>query len=150
MAKAKVILPREGYKTAIHARSHIFYADEPIDEGGTDEASTPMEMAAGALGACIAITMRLYANRKGWPLEGIEIDIDTERFRGSDYEAFDGEAAYVHEIRKSIKLIGPLDDKQKKRILEIGTKCPVHRLISSPAFFVEQVLEEEAQQPITE
>lgn len=150
MPKAKVVLPREGYRTAIYSRDHVHYADEPIEGGGTDTAPTPMEMATGALGACIAITMRLYAERKGWPLEGVEIELDSERFRGMDYEAYDGDAAFVHEIRKSIKLIGPLSPEQKKRILEIGGKCPVHRLIASPAFFIDQIIDEESQEPITE
>lgn len=150
MAKAKVILPREGYKTAIHSRNHVYYADEPLDEGGTDTGPTPMEMLAGSLGACIAITMRLYAERKEWPLEGVEVEIDTERFRGKDYTDYEGTEAYIHEIRKGIKLIGPLTEEQKERILKIGGKCPVHRLIATPSFFVEQVLAEEARDPIAE
>lgn len=149
MAKAKVILPREGYYTAIHAGNHVFYADEPIDDGGTDKGPTPTQMAIGALGACIAITMRLYAERKGWPLEGVEIDLDSERFRARDYADHEGDDGYVHEIRKAIKLLGPLSAEQKERLLEIGGKCPVHRLIATPTYFIEQLLEEEIE-PITE
>jgi putative redox protein len=149
MAKAKIILPREGYKAAIHSRNHVYYADEPLDAGGTDEAPTPMEMATGALGACIAITIRLYAERKEWPLEGIEVELDIERFRGKDYANHEGDEAYVHEIRKGIKLIGPLTKEQKERLLDIGGKCPVHRLIVTPSFFVEQALADESE-PIIE
>jgi putative redox protein len=150
MAKAKVTLPREGYKTTIQSGHHTYYADEPLDDGGTDEGPSPTEMVMGALGACIAITMRLYAERKGWSLEGVEIELDFERFRGRDYADYEGDEAYVHEIRKGIKLMGNLTEEQKERILQIGAKCPVHRLLASPSFFVEEVLAEEEANRITE
>ena len=71
--------------------------------------------------------MRLYADRKGWALEGVEIELDFERFRAKDYEAYDGNERYVHEITKKITLHGPLTREQKDRIIEIGGMCPVHR-----------------------
>lgn len=143
MAKAKVILPKEGLKTNIYSNNHLYHADEPLEDGGTDSAPTPTQMLMGALGSCIAITMRLYAQRKEWPLDGVEIELDFEKFRGADYPSYDGDAAFVHEIRKSIKLIGDLSEEQRERILEIGSKCPVHRLLASPNFFVEEILEAE-------
>lgn len=143
MAKAKVILPKEGLKTDIYSNEHLYHSDEPLEDGGTNSAPTPTQMLMGALGSCIAITMRLYAQRKGWPLDGVEIELDFEKFRAADYPAYNGDAAFVHEISKSIKLIGDLSEEQKARILEIGGKCPVHRLLASPNFFVEQVLAEE-------
>lgn len=143
MAKAKVVLPKTGVQTTIQASNHTFYADEPVEDGGTDTGPSPTEMLMGALGSCIAITMRLYADRKGWDLQGVEIDLDFERFRGSEYDAYDGDERYVHEIRKAIVLHGDLTDKQRERILEIGGKCPVHRLIATPSFFVEELLEQE-------
>jgi len=143
MSKATIVLPKEGLQATIQAGNHTFYADEPIEDGGTDTGPSPTEMVMGALGSCIAITMRLYADRKGWGLDGVEINLDFERFRGSDYEGYTGTERYVHEIRKGIVLHGDLTDKQRERILEIGGKCPVHRLLASPAFFVEEVLEQE-------
>lgn len=143
MSKTKVTLGKEGLQATIHAGNHIFYADEPVEDGGTDTGSTPTQMAMGALGACIAITMRLYANRKGWALDGVEIDLDFERFRGSEYSAYEGDERYIHEIRKAITLHGNLTPEQKERILEIGGKCPVHRLIATPTFFVEELVEHE-------
>jgi putative redox protein len=140
MAKAKVILPKEGFKTDIISNGHLYHADEPIAEGGTDSAPTPTQMLMGALGSCIAITMRLYAQRKGWPLDGVEIELDFEKFRGADYALYSGDEPFVHEIRKSIRLIGNLSEEQKARIIEIGGKCPVHRMLQSPNFFVEEVL----------
>ena len=137
MAKTTVRLGREGYRADIHAGNHIFYADEPLQDGGADSAPTPTDLLLGALGSCMAITARLYANRKGWPLEGVEIALDVERYAGKDYHAYDGDAAFVHEVRQQITLHGPLSDEQRARLLEIAGKCPVHRIVENPAFFVD-------------
>lgn len=142
MSKTQVTLS-DGFQTTITARHHTLHADEPVADGGTDTGLTPSEMVMGALGSCIAITMQMYAQRKGWPLEGVEIELDYERFKGADYELHDGDDRYVHEIRKGIRLQGDLSDEQRQRILDIGGKCPVHRLIATPTYFVEQALAEE-------
>lgn len=143
MSKAKVVLPKDGLQTTIVSGNHTYYADEPIEDGGTDTGPSPTQMAMGALGSCIAMTMRLYADRKGWSLDGVEIDLDFERFRAKDYPSYEGDQRYIHEITKKITLHGALTPEQKERIIEIGGMCPVHRLIASPSFFVEEVLEQE-------
>ena len=143
MARAKVILPEEGLKTTIQSGDYIYHADEPIADGGTGTAPSPTQMVMGALGSCIAMTMRLYADRKGWALKGVEIELDFERFRSKNYEAYDGDERYVHEITKTITLHGSLTDEQKARIIEIGGMCTVHRLIATPSFFVQEILEQE-------
>lgn len=125
----------DGYQTEIKTRTHSFYADEPEDAGGTDTAPTPMELMAGALAGCMAITTRLYAERKGWPLEGVDVAVDIERFKGSDYADYSGDAAFIHEYRVKIAFRGELDDSQRERLLDIANKCPVHRAIETPAFF---------------
>ncbi|MEL6405731.1 MAG: OsmC family protein [Chloroflexota bacterium] len=143
MSSAKVTLGETGLQATIQTANHVIYADEPIDDGGTDTGPSPTEMAMGALGACIAMTMRLYAERKGWALEGVEIELSFERFSGKDYEGHAGDDRYVHEIRKAITLHGPLTDEQRNRIKEIGAKCPVHRLIATPSYFVDQAIAED-------
>ena len=140
MAKSVVRLGREGMRCEITSRQHVYYADEPEDGGGSDLAPTPTEMLLGALGGCIAITTRMYAQRKGWPLEGVEVSLDMERFRKGEYPGYDGEFPFVHEIRDQIIFHGPLDDKQRERLLEIADRCPVHRVIANPAFFVEEMI----------
>lgn len=134
---------RDGLQAEIHTRNHVYYADEPISSGGTDTMVTPMEMAMGALGSCVAITAKLYAERKGWPLEGIDVNVEALRFRGDEYPEYDGDEAFVHEIREHITLHGDLTEDQKKRIKEIAGRCPVRRLIATPTFWVEQALMEE-------
>lgn len=146
MSKTVVRLA-DGYRTTITAGKHTFHADEPVQDGGTDTAPTPMQMLIGALGSCMAVTTRMYAERKGWPLEGVEVALEIERFRGSDYAGYEGEAAFVHEIRDQIVFHGPLSDEQRERLLEIAGRCPVHRAIENPAFFVTEMLSAETKAP---
>ena len=142
MSKTTVHLG-EGMRTTITAGNHTFYSDEPEQDGGTDTAPSPMKMLLGALGSCMAITSRMYAERKGWPLEGVEVTLDIERFRGVDYPGYTGGASFVHEIRDNIVFHGPLDEDQRERLREIAGRCPVHRVIENPAFFVDEMIQED-------
>lgn len=128
------------YRTTLTAGDQTWIADEPISEGGEGAGPTPMQMVIGALGACAAITARLYAQRKGWPLEGVEIVVSHEKFKKIDYPAYTGEADFVNELRQMIVFHGPLTDEQKSRLLEIAGKCPVHRLLTQPNFLTEELL----------
>lgn len=141
MPKAHVTIQQDGLQTTIQTRHHNYHADEPLEAGGTDTMVSPTEMAMGALGSCIAMTMKLYADRKKWPLESVEIEVEMERFNAKDYEAYEGDERYIHEVRKKVKLIGDLTDDQRQRILEIGGMCPVHRLIATPTFFTDTLLD---------
>lgn len=140
MSKANVRL-FEGYQTTITSRHHTYYADEPVADGGTDAAPTPTEMLMGALGSCIAITIKLYAQRKKWALDGIEIALDYERFASKDYPDYTGDEQFIHEIREAITLHGNLTDEQKERLLEIAGKCPVARVIATPTFWKQTLSE---------
>lgn len=123
-------------RAAATAREHTWYADVPEADGGDNTAPTPEEMLLGALGACISITVMMYANRKGWPLDNIAVHLEMERFKGSEYAGYEGDSQYVHEIRESVRLYGALDHEQRARLLEIAGKCPVRRVLSTPTFFV--------------
>lgn len=134
---------RESTRTTIKIRNHEWHADEPLEAGGTDSAPTPGELMLGALGSCMAITCKLYAERKGWNLESVEIQLDYERFRGRDYPPHEGDDLFVHEVREALVFHGDLDDKQLARLRDIAGKCPVHRLLEYPTYFVELALAEE-------
>ena len=134
---------REGTRTTINIRHHEWHADEPLEAGGSDTAPTPGELMLGALGSCMAITCKLYAERKGWKLESVEIQLDYERFRGRDYPQHAGDDLFVHEVREALVFHGDLDAKQLARLRDIAGKCPVHRLLEYPTYFVEQALAEE-------
>lgn len=132
---------KTGLRTIIEARNHTIIADEPTDAGGTDTGMTPTELMLGALGACAAITMRLYAQRKGWALEGVEIDLSTARYKADAYPRYTGEGDFVHEFMQRIQITGDLDEAQKHRLLEIAGKCPVHKAIFEPKVMIEEIVE---------
>jgi putative redox protein len=127
------------YQTIVQARGHAWIADEPIKEGGSNTGPTPMEMLLGALGSCAAITARMYALRKGWPLESVDVSVSMRRFKKVDYPEYAGESDVVNELRQSISFHGPLSPEQKSRLLEIAGKCPVHRLLTQPNFLIEEL-----------
>jgi putative redox protein len=140
MAKASVRL-EQGYRVQAQSRHHAWVIDEPLNDGGTDTAPTPSETVMGALGACVAITIKMYAERKGWKLEHIEIALENKRVKKEDYPPYTGDAPFVHNITKQIILHGELDDEQRQRLLEIGRKCPVSRLLTEPAFITDLLVE---------
>jgi len=138
-----IVRSDETLRTSIRARQHTVYADEPAQDGGIDSAPTPMELMLGALGACMVITLQLYARRKNWPLEGVDIALEQQRFTGKEHPKYQGEAQFVHEIRDQMVFRGPLTEEQRARLLEIAGRCPVHRLIENPVIFVDELLESE-------
>jgi putative redox protein len=144
-AKLTTVNLTDGYRTDIHNRDFVWHADEPLDVGGTDTAPTPMETALGALGSCVAVTMKMYAQRKGWPLTGVEVKLSMERLKAVDYAPYQGDAPFVHRLVKQIELYGDLTPEQRQRITEIGEKCPVARLITEPSFIETELLTAEPQ-----
>ncbi len=137
-----IVRSEHGYQTAINIRDHTVIADEPLHDGGTDTGPTPLEIFVGTLGACIAVTTRAYAQRKNWPLEGISVELEMERFKREDYPSYTGDAPFVHQIRECIRFEGPLSDDQKERLMKIAGKCPVHVVLENPVYFVEELDDE--------
>lgn len=137
------IRTEHGYRTAIQIRDHTIIADELIQDGGTDTGPTPMEILLGTVGACIGVTTKAYAQRKGWPLEGVSVELEMQRIRSEDYPAYSGDAAFIHEIREQIHFDGPLTEEQRERLMMIAGKCPVHLTLENPVFF-KQLLDEKA------
>ena len=118
------------FGTEVHTPAHRFVADEPRSYGGDDSGPTPYDLLLAALGTCTAMTMRLYADRKGWPLEGATIHLSHERDHEEDCEhALDGEDGQIQALHRRIAVRGPLDDDQRRRIVAIADKCPVHRTL---------------------
>lgn len=97
---------------------HQLVADEPIAEGGEDTGPSPFEYLAAGLASCTAITLRMYAQRKNWPLENAEIQVSIER------------AVDSTTFSRQINLIGPLLPEQRQRLLEIANHCPVHKALT--------------------
>jgi putative redox protein len=140
MAKTSVRL-ENGYRVEAQSRDHQWVIDEPVSDGGTDSAPSPTETVMGALGACVEITIKMYADRKGWKLDRVEIDLENKRLKKEEYPAYTGDAPFVHHVTKNIVLYGELDDDQRHRLIEIGRKCPVSRLLTEPTFITDTLLE---------
>lgn len=118
----KATINREQYQTLLSHAGLELIADEPVEKGGQHTGFAPSALLKSALSACTAITLRMYADRKGWPLERVEVDVDFE---------------WQAELKKTmmtkrITLFGPLDEDQKKRILQIADLCPVNKILSNP------------------
>lgn len=140
MNEAKVTL-REGYKTTISSGGHSVITDEPLSAGGQDLGPTPLQLMLGSLGACIATTVKLYADRKGWPLDGADVDVTMERFKAAEYAAYEGPEDFIHEFKVRIDLRGDLTEEQRIRLLEIAGKCPVHRALTMPVIILDELVE---------
>ncbi len=118
-----------GYRTAICANGHALIADEPPAVGGTNTGPTPYELLAAALGACTSMTLRMYAERKKWPLEAARVFLRHEKVHAKDCGECETAEGLIDRIEREIELEGPLDDAQRGRLLEIADRCPVHRTL---------------------
>jgi putative redox protein len=133
-AEGKQTVVRTGqarYYTEILAHGHGLVADEPVTAGGTDMGPSPYGLLTAALGACTSITLRMYADRKGWPLEAVTVRLNHEKIHAEDCENCETERGKIDRIEREVELIGPLNDKQRARLKEVADRCPVHRTLHS-------------------
>jgi uncharacterized OsmC-like protein len=110
---------------------HRLRADEPPDVGGNDEGPNPYELLLAALGTCTGMTVRLYAERKQWPLKGVEVRLAHSRIHAEDCAECETKQGMLDRIDAEIIFTGDLSDEQKHRLMEIAEKCPVHRTLLS-------------------
>lgn len=128
----RVHIGKDHYHTEIQSGSHGLIADEPESVGGSDNGPDPYGLLLAALGACKAITVRMYADRKQWPLDGLEITLSHERVHANDCEDCEQADGMVSVIECVITPQGDLSDEQRERLIEIAGKCPVHKSITGP------------------
>lgn len=121
-----------GFRTDVMANGHGLIADEPESVGGTNLGPTPYDLLAAALATCTAMTVRMYADRKDWPLEGIEVGVSHSRIHADDEEHCEDAPAKLDRFDRDVLLAGDaLDADQRTRLLEIADKCPVHKTLSA-------------------
>ena len=115
-----------------YGTGRTFLTDEPIEAGGEDAGPDPYTLLLAALGSCISMTTRLYARRKGWPLEGVTVRLRQERIHAKDcLECVQGHDGFVHHIERAVTLLGDLSAEQHARLQEIAHKRPVHKTLAS-------------------
>ena len=111
---------RKGYAHEVEIEGgHTVLVDEPVDAGGTDTGPSPTRLLAASLASCVAVTIEMYAERKGWDIGKVEVDVDAE---------YEGYAPHSFEI--TLRLPPGLSDEQRQRLLAIAGKCPVHKALA--------------------
>ena len=120
-----------GFRTEIDAAGHSLIADEPIKAGGTDEGPTPYDLILAALGACTAMTLRMYADRKRWPLEEVVVRLHHSRSHMADEQHCEDRPVRLDQIERTLELSGALTDEQRVKLAEIAERCPVHRTLDA-------------------
>jgi uncharacterized OsmC-like protein/pimeloyl-ACP methyl ester carboxylesterase len=118
-----------GFLQAVHARRHHISSDEPLANGGTDLGLTPYELLLAGLGACTSMTLKHYADRKGWPLQRVRVKLRHGRIHAEDCQDCEKETGKIDVIEKELQIEGPLDAEQRDRLFEIAGRCPVHRTL---------------------
>jgi putative redox protein len=116
-------------KHAVEMRGHTLVADEPKDEGGDDSGPSPQELLAASLASCTAITMEMYAKRKGWDMGDVAVHVEYEPAQRGSPTRF----------RMRVELPKELPEDQRERLMQIGAKCPVHRVLEGEVMFEESV-----------
>lgn len=122
-----------GLAATVEAGSHRLAADEPVALGGTATGPSPYDFLLAALGSCTVMTLRLYADRKAWPLAGVSVRLRHSRIHAADCAdcTSSGQGGRIDVIEREIELAGELDAEQRQRLLEIADRCPVHRTLSN-------------------
>src|SRR5271163_1130437 len=118
------------YTQEIRAGHHRLVSDEPRPVGD-DAGPTPYDLLLAALGACTSMTVRMYAERKGWPLERVHVTLRHSRIHAKDCADCETSVGFVDQIDRHIELIGDLDDTQRQRLLYVADRCPVHQTLTS-------------------
>jgi uncharacterized OsmC-like protein len=131
----------EGYAVDLHTSSgHRWTADEPTSVGGTDTGPNPYELLLGSLAACTSITVSMYAQRKGWAFDGIEVRYEHDRVHVDDCaDCEEHQRGYIDRIVSHVTIRGDLDETQRKRLAQVAANCPVHKTLGKGVHLVDNV-----------
>src|SRR5215211_6618791 len=127
------------FTQSLVAGTHAFYADQPESENGDDLGPDPYELLLWALGACTSMTLKIYAQRQGWDLRDVRVHLHHERVHAVDCENPDNPNARLDRIERVIVLEGDLSAEQRRRLLAIAARCPVHRTLQNRPVVVDRL-----------
>jgi putative redox protein len=119
------------FQQTVSIGPHRLLADEPVAAGGEDSGPGPYDFLLAGLGACTSMTMRLYADRKSLPLDRVTVTLNHGKIHAEDCAECETKAGMIDRIERVIAMDGALDDEQRKKLMEIADKCPVHRTLTS-------------------
>lgn len=120
-----------GFAQRIAIEQHRLTADEPLSAGGTDTGPNPYDLLLAALGACTSMTVAMYARRKHWPLDSVTVRLSHSKVHAADCEEAETKVGLLDHVHREVELTGSLSEEQRARLLDIATKCPVHRTLAS-------------------
>jgi uncharacterized OsmC-like protein/alpha-beta hydrolase superfamily lysophospholipase len=129
---ADVVVEETGagqWQQLVSAGSHRFFGDEPVEEGGLGSGPNPYDLLLAALGTCTSMTLRMFADQKGWPLTQVRVALSHHKIHAEDCADCETREGKIDEITRDISLRGELDAAQRARLLEMADKCPVHRTL---------------------
>jgi putative redox protein len=118
------------YTQQITVGDHRILSDEPRPIGD-DAGPNPYDLLLAGLGACTSMTLRMYADRKGWPLDAVRVTLRHSRIHAEDCAHCETTKGWINHIDRDIELTGALDDSQRQRLLQIANQCPVHQTLTS-------------------
>ena len=122
---------REGTAVTLQARQFSWTGDEPVGAGGTDTGPDPYELLLGGLAACIAVTLRLYADHKGIALGGVDVRLEFDRVHADDcIDCDERQDGVIERIRSEVTIFGSFDEAQRARLAQVAQRCPVHKTLA--------------------
>ena len=124
------------FQQTVSIGPHQMLADEPVAAGGEDTGPGPYDFVLAGLGACTSMTMRLYADRKSLPLERVTVTLKHSKIHAEDCAECETKEGMLDQIDRVIAMEGALDAEQRKKLMEIADKCPVHRTLTSEIHIV--------------
>lgn len=131
---------REGTQVELHARQFAWRGDEPPVAGGTDTGPTPYEILLGGLAACIAVTLKLYANHKEIHLAAVDVQLEFDRVHADDCADCDARKdGWIERVQSRVTIRGTFDDAQRKRLAQVAGRCPVHKTLANGVEMVDSV-----------